>query len=279
MDIFHLLQAIVLGLVQGLSEFLPISSSGHLTIIPWLFSWPTPPLVFDTSLHLGTALALLMFFWKDFWNMAKGFLSPSLPESKSQRSLVYMIILGMLPAGIIGVIFDKKIEHFFGDPLGVTQVMMIGGAMAFFGLLLWASDHFSKQAKQLSDMTYGKAFAVGLAQVLALFPGTSRSGITMTTALGFGFNRETAARFSFLVGAPITFAAGLFKLKDLKEVVFTQEMTLYFVLGFLASTISGYLCIRFFLSFLRKYPVTVFTVYRLLFAALIFGVAWSRFVA
>lgn len=280
MDFYHLFQAFILGLIQGLAEFLPISSSGHLKIFPWFFGWETPGLVFDTSLHLGTALALLIFFYKDFLAIARGFFAPASfakeTEAHSQRMLGFYILIGMLPAGLLGLKFDKTIEAFFPEPLGASHALIIAGLLAFFGLILYVVDKINSRAYDLSMMNWQRALLVGLFQILALLPGVSRSGITMTAGMLSGLTRESAARFSFLVGAPITFAAGVYKLKDLLHVTFSTELVLYFVIGFLASGISGYLCIKYFLKFLQSHSVGVFTVYRLAFALLIVLVAVWR---
>lgn len=280
MDIYHLLQAGILGILQGLAEFLPISSSGHLKIFPWFFGWETPGLVFDTSLHLGTSLALLLFFYKDFLQIIKGFVAPGsfavTGEAKNQRLLAFYIIIGMLPAGLIGLKFDTVLEGLFPEPLANAQALIIAALLVFFGLILWGVDKINTRNYDLSAMNWQRALLVGLFQILALFPGVSRSGITMTAGMLSGVAREHAARFSFLVGAPLTFAAGIFKLKDLAHMTMTGDTIAYFLVGFLASAISGYLCIRYFLKFLQSHSVGVFTVYRILFALVIVLVVFGR---
>ena len=280
MNFYHLFQALVLGILQGLAEFLPISSSGHLKIFPWFFGWETPGLVFDTSLHLGTSLALLIFFYKDFLDILRGFVASSsfksMKEATVQRNLGIFIVIGMLPAGLIGLKFDKVIEGFFPEPLLNNQALIIAGLLALFGLILWGVDKINTRNYDLTQMNWQRALLVGLFQILALFPGVSRSGITMTAGMLSGISREHAARFSFLVGAPLTFAAGIFKLKDLAHVAMTGETVAYFLMGFLASALSGYLCIKYFLKFLQSHSVGVFTVYRLFFAAVIVLVALVR---
>lgn len=280
MDFYHLLQAALLGVIQGLAEFLPISSSGHLKIFPWFFGWDTPGLVFDTSLHLGTSLALLLFFYKDFLQIIKGFVAPlsfaTKEESSYQRRLAGYIIIGMLPAGLIGLKFDTVLENLFPEPLGSTHALTIALLLTVFGLILWGVDKINTRNYDLTQMNWQRALLVGIFQILALFPGVSRSGITMTAGMLSGVAREHAARFSFLVGAPLTFAAGIFKLKDLAHIAMTGETIAYFVVGFLASAVSGYLCIKYFLKFLQSHSVAVFTIYRILFAVVIVMVALLR---
>lgn len=280
MDLYLLFQSFVLGILQGLAEFLPISSSGHLKIFPWFFGWNTPGLVFDTSLHLGTSLALILFFYKDFWEIIKGFIVPQSFSEKNEasdaRKLGFYIIIGMVPAGILGLLFDKKIEMLLPEPLTNQHALIIALLLAVFGIILYVVDRMNTRNYDMKAMNWQRALLVGLFQIIALLPGVSRSGITMTAGMLSGLKRETAARFSFLVGAPLTFAAGIFKLKDLVGVEFTTELTLYFVIGFLASAISGYLCIRYFLKFLQSHSVGVFTIYRVVFAIVIVLVAFTR---
>ncbi len=280
MDAFiQLLEALILGILQGLTEFLPVSSSAHLEVLPWLLGWSTPGKVFDTSLHLGTSIALLTFFYKDFLRLGQSLLpSKSLPviERKKSHRLIICILIAMLPAGIIGVLFDKELERTFSldfnpNAIYVTIVMLI-----FFGVLLFMTDKYGKHKRQLGEIRYTDALIVGLFQIFALIPGVSRSGSTMTAAMAGGFTRETAAKFSFLVGTPITMAAGLYKLKDLAEVSLTTDLIAYFVVGILASALSGYFCIKFFLHFLQKQGVAVFTVYRILLAGMILCVFLAR---
>ena len=281
MDLFlHLLQALALGIVQGLTEFLPVSSSAHLTIVPWLFGWETPGLVFDTSLHLGTAAALLLFFWKDFWKIIQSILIPksftNKGELKDTRTLTFGIILGILPAGIIGFIFDKQIETLFSPENLSKTIYIVSFTLIFFGVLLFMADKYGKKKKTLTGMSIKDAFLIGLMQVCSLIPGTSRSGSTMTAGMALGYTREQAARFSFLLGTPIIILAGLFKLKDLFKITMDTPTILYFITGFLASFISGYFVIAFFIKFLQKHTVTSFTIYRILLALCISLFAFLR---
>ncbi len=281
MDLFlHILQAIALGIVQGLTEFLPVSSSAHLTIVPWLFGWETPGLVFDTSLHLGTAAALLLFFWKDFLRMAKSVLAPKSFTKKEDlhetRTLTLGVILGILPAGIIGFLFDKQIESLFSQENLSKTIYVVSFTLIFFGVLLFLADKYGKKKKTLSSMNLKDACIIGLMQMVALIPGVSRSGSTMTAGMFLGYTRENAARFSFLLGTPITILAGLFKLKDLYSITMDMPTIIYFLAGFISSFISGYLVIAFLISFLQKHTVTSFVIYRILLALCISLFAFLR---
>jgi undecaprenyl-diphosphatase len=270
-----LLEAIVLGIVQGLAEFLPISSSGHLILVPWLLGWQEHGLTFDLALHLGTSAALLGYFWRDWVKLiqvvAVGIFSKParlFPEWK----LAWLILLGCLPAGIIGVVFEAQIEALFRQPV-LIAVMLIG-----FGLLMLAADRLGSQKRSLSGIGPGvtlmDAVVIGCAQVLALMPGVSRSGITLTAGLFRGLDRGSAARFSFLLSAPITIAAALYKLRDLVKAPPSGGELLVFAAGVVTAGIVGALAIGFLLKYLQRKPVDVFVWYRvaagLLILALVF---------
>lgn len=277
--IIKLLEALVLGIVQGLTEFLPVSSSAHLEVLPWLFGWVTPGKVFDTSLHLGTSLALLSFFYADFLGLLKSIIPSNnmeVKERKRNHRLLSCILIAMLPAGIIGVLFDKQLEQTFSVSQNPSAIYVTVIMLVFFGVLLFMVDRYGKHTRTIGEIRYFDALIVGIFQLFALIPGVSRSGSTMTAAMAGGFNRESAARFSFLVGTPITLAAGLYKLKDFAEIPLTTNTVLYFIVGIAASAISGYFCIKFFLHFLQSKGVAVFTIYRIILALIILSVFLSR---
>lgn len=277
--IIKLLEALVLGIVQGLTEFLPVSSSAHLEVLPWLFGWVTPGKVFDTSLHLGTALALLSFFYADFLGLLKSIIPSSNMEQKERKRnhrLLSCILIAMLPAGVIGVLFDKQLEKTFSVTQNPSAIYVTVIMLVFFGVLLFMVDRYGKHTRTIGEIRYFDALIIGCFQLFALIPGVSRSGSTMTAAMAGGFNRESAARFSFLVGTPITLAAGLYKLKDFAEIPLTTNTVLYFLVGITASAVSGYFCIKFFLHFLQSKGVAVFTIYRIVLALIILSVFLSR---
>lgn len=256
-----LIESIILGIVQGLTEFLPVSSSAHLLMFPWLMGWSEPPFVFDTSLHIGTLVALFIYFKTDIINLIRGFFkvvrTKDLNADLNGKLSIY-VLLGSLPAGLIGVLFEKKIEKYLHSPYVMVVTLIV------WGVLLWLIDRMSKKKKALTDITMFDALFIGLSQTLALVPGTSRSGVTMTAALFTNFNRETAARFSFLLSIPITTAAALYKLKDLFKITMTPEIIINFLSGIAASGIVGYLCIAYLLKFLRTNSFGVFAIYRII---------------
>ncbi len=271
--ILDLLQAGFLGIVQGFTEFLPVSSSAHLKILPFLLGWETPGLVFDTSLHLGTSAALLVFFWKDFWSMIRCWLAPktiaSKEELKQSRTLSLGIVLGIIPVAVIGLLFESSIETFFAQENLGNTMWIIATALIVVGLLIVLGDRYIPARKKLTTFSLVDALVVGCFQVLALIPGVSRSGSTILGGLVRGLDREGAARFSFLLGTPVIILAGLFKLKDLAVITLTPELLAYFGVGVLFSALSGYLVITYFLAFLKKHGFEVFAGYRSILAFLL----------
>ena len=250
MEILH---AIILGIVQGLTEFLPISSSGHLVLIPWLFKWEDLGLTFDVALHVGTLFALILYFWKDWLNMFR----------KWKEPLLWLIAVGCVPAAVFGYKFDKYFETVFRSPVLIAS-FLIG-----MGVLLLLAELFGKKVRDLKAVNLKDSLGIGFAQVLALMPGVSRSGITMTAGLFAGLTRETAARFSFLLATPIVFGAGVLKLKHVAKYGIPSPEFLPFVLGTAFAALSGYLAIKYLLKFLQKHTLYVFVWYRLAFGSLI----------
>jgi undecaprenyl-diphosphatase UppP len=264
-----LLHAIVLGIVQGLGEFLPISSSAHLVIVPWLFKFPDPGLTFDVALHLGTLLALLTFFYKDWLVLIAAFFR-SLRKKRSEYSfeerLIWYLILGTIPGAVIGYLIEDYAETILRGPL------LVAGMMAVMGIILGCVDKYSRKTKALPQVTLADSLIVGVSQALALIPGTSRSGVTITAGLLRGMDRATAARFSFLLSTPITFGAVVLKMKDLVH----GHLEINTFVGILVSAVVGYFAIKYMLYFLQKYSYAVYVVYRLIFAALVFAVYFFR---
>jgi undecaprenyl-diphosphatase len=265
-----LIRAVVLGIVQGLTEFLPISSSGHLIMVPYLLGWPEHSQAFDLALHLGTTVSLLWFFWPDWLALAHGFLRGIVSVEARQEDpawrMAWLVLLGSIPAGVIGVLAEKPVEQLFRSAT-VNAVLLVG-----FGLLLWAADRLASRKRTLDDVTWRDALAVGLAQALALMPGVSRSGITITVGLFRGLDRAAAARFSFLLAGPITLAAALYKLRG---GVPGSELVPVLV-GTMVSAVTGWIAIGFLLRYLQRNSLAAFVVYRLAFGLLVLGVAWSR---
>ncbi|RMF96918.1 MAG: undecaprenyl-diphosphate phosphatase [Gammaproteobacteria bacterium] len=263
MDYLH---AIVLALVQGLTEFLPISSSAHLILVPRLFGWPDQGLAFDVAVHLGTLLAVLAYFRRDVADIAGAWLA-SLGRRAFDRQAARMgwaVIVATLPVVLAGPLLADLVETRLRSPL------VIATTTALFGLLLWLADRRPDRVHGLRAVGLTAAFAVGLAQVLALVPGTSRSGITMTAGLALGLDRETAARFSFLIAIPAIAGAALLELIKLLE----QNGPVAWGalgLGLAVAAVSAWLCIRLFLAAIQRIGMLPFVIYRLLLAAVILG--------
>lgn len=268
-------QAVVLGIVQGLGEFLPISSSAHLTLIPWAFGWQDPGLAFDVALHWGTLAAVLFIFWREWIRLfyaAAGRPAPAFAQHtaasgrdlRQERRLFWALVVSAVPGAILGKLLDGWAEDHLRAPL------LIASTLGFMGFLLWLADRVGRKDRDLAHITYPRAFAIGVAQAAALIPGVSRSGATITLGLFENFSREEIARFSFLMSTPIIFGAGLLKLPGmLREVRAGDAYVSWAALaaGFCAAALVGALVIRWMLDYLRRRTYAVFAWYRLLLAA------------
>ena len=259
-------QAIVLGALQGITEFLPISSTAHLILAPWLLGWPDQGLTFDVVLHAGTLMAILSFFWRDWLDMFTGLFGYKPTSRESFRAnpwLLFLLICGTFPAGLVGYLAEHQVETTLRSPL-VLSFTLIGVA-----LLLWLAERVSRREKELRGISLADALTIGTAQALALVRGTSRSGITITAGLFRGLTREAAARFSFLLSAPITAGAALKKLLELRHMGVPQAERMPLILGLLASTVVGYLTIKYFLRFLQHNTLYLFIGYRVILGVMI----------
>jgi len=253
------LLSIIAGLIQGLTEFLPVSSSGHLLIFHDIFGFNLPDnILFDVILHLGTLLALLLFFYKDIVKIINGFFSS---KKSLEKRLGWYIIIGTIPAAVAGFFFDDLIEEKFRS-VGVVAIMLI-----VVGILFWLFEKWSKKLKNMSQMTWLDSLVIGIAQAVALIPGVSRSGITIIAGLGLKMKRDEAARFSFLLSMPIIFGAGLKKVLSMGSVSDYSIMIL--LLGFLSSFVAGYFAIKYLLKFLSHHSLNIFALYRLVIGCLI----------
>jgi undecaprenyl-diphosphatase len=252
-------QALVLGLVQGLSEFLPISSSAHLALTPWVFGWPQPGLAFDVALHLGTLIALVWFFWSEWMRLARSLFSivrKRRVETEGERRVLW-VTLATIPGGLAGYLLQDYAKTIFRNP-ALIGVMIIG-----MGIVLWAVDRFAKSDRALETMTLKDAIVVGVAQMFAIIPGVSRSGSTITAGRALAFSREGAAVFSFLMSLPIITAAVIFEGRHAIE----HGITAPLVVGVLASAVSGWLAISVLLKFIARNSYGIFAVYRLIIGA------------
>jgi len=265
MDILH---AVVLGLVQGLGEFLPISSSAHLILVPWLMGWADPGLTFDIALHVGTLIAVVLYFWKDWINLLhKGFTKPKEREGK----LFWYLVLATIPGALIGFGLEKIAETIFRNPV-LIACMLIG-----LGVVLYLVDRKGKKQIDVQHISLRTSLLIGLSQALAIIPGVSRSGVTMTTALALGMTREGAARFSFLLSAPIILGAALVKVPEL--IAHPSMINTGFLTGMAVSCVSGLLAIGFLLRYVQTRTFLPFVFYRFALGALVLGFAFYRFAA
>lgn len=268
-----LYQVVLLAFVQGVTEFLPISSSAHLALAPWLLGWKDPGLTFDIALHLGTLGAVVVYFFKDWLQiLAQGFgLRYGRDQDlQSNPKLLWLLVAGTIPVGIFGLLFEKQAETTLRSPYVIATMLIV------VGILMWIADRRGKQIRTLKNVGPVDAAVIGFAQAIAIIPGTSRSGITMTAALFRDLDRPTAARFSFLLGTPATAAAGLKALYDLYKVGgLTPDQQMNFAIGILVSGITGALAINVLIRFLRHHSTAVFVAYRILVGILVFALAGS----
>ncbi len=251
-------QALILGIIQGLTELLPISSSAHLQLIPWIFQWNIPE-SFDVALHAGTLLAIAIFFFKDWIQLIKGgYKKVVKKEDSTEGRMFWYIVIATIPAGILSLVLDKVTEVLFDGRLEL-KMLVISISLIVMGIILYVVDKKAKSTVKLEEINLKQSVLIGISQAIAAaFPGVSRSGITMTVARGLGVAREPAARYSFLLSTPIVFAATLYKFKDF-------VFDLPFVVGVLASFIVGLLVIKFLLKYLQKGSFKVFAIYRVIF--------------
>lgn len=256
-------QVLALAIIQGLTEFLPISSSAHLILPAELLHWPDQGLAFDVAVHLGSLLAIVLYFRGQLISLSQGFFSQVAGKGRSQESdLAWCIILATVPAVIVGLLLNPYMHH-------LRHSLVIAATTILFGLLLGFADFVAnKQREPLSKVALPQALFIGLMQCLALIPGTSRSGITMTAALMLGFNREVAARFSFLLSIPLIFAASSLKLYELVQSELVVDW-LMLSAGIVFSFVSAYLCIHLFLKWIERLGFMPFVIYRLLLGALL----------
>ena len=259
-----ILQAIIYGIIQGLGEFLPISSTAHITLLPWFFGWKDPGLEFDIALHMGTLIAVVIFFWKDWIKLIKAGLTD---VKSSEGKLFWYIVLACIPGGIFGLLFEDQIATTFRNPL------LIGVMLIVMGILLYVADKFFEARVQLKEIGLKRSFLIGVSQAIAMFPGVSRSGITMAAGRAMGVKREDAARFTFLLSTPFIFLSGVYKAKDLVSV---SVDTVPFVAAIITSAIVGALSIKFLLDYLKRRGFGIFTVYRIILGVVVIAFALVR---
>lgn len=265
-----IIQAIILGIVQGLTEFLPISSSAHLNLFPWVFNWQEMPDSFDVALHIGTLLAIVIYFWRDWLGLIMGGYNQTIKKKPSlEGKIFWYIVLSTIPAGILSLILDKISDKIFEGHLNV-QMLVIAITLIVMGIILYIVDERSKSKTDYEHITFKQSLWIACSQALAAaFPGVSRSGITMTTARYLGVDRESAAKYSFLLATPITLAAVIF---DLKHFAFDAA----FFVGMLVSFVVGFLVIKFLMDYLRKGSFKVFAIYRVIIGIIVIGLFFMK---
>ena len=281
-----LYQAIVLAIVQGLTEFLPVSSTAHLWLVPWILKWKDPGLTFDVALHAGTLVAVLLYFWR-YWlemiKMALGMSSanvgatPGGPPAKTgsvtllgeNRKLLWFLVIATIPGGIAGLLFERAADEQLRKPL------IVGAALIIVGLLMWAGERATSRNLTLGQIGLVDALVVGVAQAFSVIPGVSRSGSTMAAGLFRGMTRETAARFSFLLATPLVAGACLKKGMEIHHTGLPADMRMPFVVGILISAVVGYAVIAALIRFLERRTFTVFVVYRVILGVILLGVGWG----
>lgn len=262
-------QALILGLLQGLAEFLPISSSAHLALAPWLFHWPDPGLSFDVALHFGTLLAVLWYFraeWMSLLRAVRQIVTTRKIETIEQKRAAFLVV-ATIPGGIAGLLLEKKAEHAFRSPA------LVASALIAMGILLWLVDKRAKAQRPITHMRWADAILIGIAQMFALIPGVSRSGSTITAGRALGFDRNGAAAFSFMMSMPIIAAAALLKLP---HVLRESGLTTPLVVGVLASAISGWFAISALLKYVSRHSYGVFALYRVVLGVVVLAIYFAR---
>jgi len=280
------LQPLVLGLVQGVTEFFPISSSAHLVVVPYLFNWTYQGLVYDVALHFGTLIAIIIYFWRDWVSIiGSAFTAKPTPEESGPTSregfalkpntynlipypkgLLWMLLAATIPGGIAGVLLEKQAENIFRSPLLIAINLLV------FGIVIYLVDKYSKKNISINKINYKSALLVGLAQMLAIVPGVSRSGSSMAAGRLIGLKRDAAARFSFLLAAPIMLGSALYEVRH-----FSNDMlSIHFALAFIGSLVFGWLAIKYLLKYLQRGSFGVFAVYRAVLAVIVIAIYFLR---
>jgi undecaprenyl-diphosphatase len=280
-------QAIVLAIVQGLTEFLPVSSTAHLWLVPWIMKWKDPGLTFDIALHAGTLVAVLGYFWRYWLEMIKMVLgirggsasaaasggtpakAGSITLLGENRQLFWYLVIATIPGGIAGALFERAADEQLRSPF------VVGPALIIVGLLMWAGERVGSENHDLGQVGLLDSIIVGVAQAFAVIPGVSRSGSTMTAGLFRGMNRETAARFSFLLSTPIIAGACFKKAWEIHHSGLPADMRIPFLFGIIVSAIVGYAVIAVLIRYLERHTFTIFVVYRVILGVILLAIGWG----
>jgi undecaprenyl-diphosphatase len=261
--VLTIIEALVLGIIQGLGEFLPISSSAHLVLVPWALGWHYAGLTFDVALHIGTLISVVAFFWKDWLNLL---IAALYRRSSKEAALFWYLLLGTIPGAAIGYLFEEQAETVLRTPL------LIGIMLIVMGIILYWVDRRADSRKTIDSISLLDSLLIGLSQAMAIIPGVSRSGVTMTAGRALGLTREAAARFSFLLSTPIIVGAGLFKIKDLSS----GDLNVAFLTGVVSSAVVGFIAIGFLLRYLAERSFAVFAWYRFIIGFAVIILALTR---
>jgi undecaprenyl-diphosphatase len=263
-------QALILGLVQGLTEFIPVSSSGHLILVPAAMGWTDPfidSLLFSVVLHMGTLVALLVYFWRDWATLIPAGLASIRDRSlmdDPDRKVAWLLVIATIPAVIIGPLFNDAVENAIRKPAEVAVMLCVGAA------ILWLADRWGTKVRPMESLTFKGALYIGIGQVLSLFPGISRSGVTVAMGLFEGLDREAATRFAFLMATPIVAGTGVWEARKLIGQPDLLDQSRLMAIGFVAAAASGIIAIHFVLQYVKHRPLTLFVVYRVALAAAVF---------
>ena len=260
-----LIRSLIMGIVQGATEFVPVSSSGHLVLVPWWLNWPAPGLLFDAVVHWGTLVAVLAVFWRDLWRLARAWwistwglvrhTGSQSSEVKTDARVAWWIIIGTIPGALAGFLFEDWFERLFATPSAAAGLLLLTA------VVLAASERWGRRDRDLEQTNAVDALLIGLAQAAAIAPGISRSGATMGMGLARGLRRDVAARYAFLLSVPIILGAGLFKLLDLLSAPAAGAQLPTLLVGFVAAAASGYGCIRLLLRYLQRGRLYPFSIY------------------
>lgn len=267
-------QAVVLGIIQGLTEFLPISSSAHLVLVPYLLQWNLPPaqvFSFDVLVQMGTLLAVIVYFWKELLELVTGFIQgifSGKPFTDPRSRLGWLLILATIPAGILGLFIKNTVEAMFHDPKATAVFLIITA------ILLVLGEKLGKKERDFDSISWGDAIWIGMSQAISILPGISRSGSTIVGGLGQGLKRPAAARFSFLMSIPIMLAAGGLSILDLLDMPGLIDFLPMILIGFLVAAVVGYIAIRWFISYISHHSLIVFAWYCLALGGLTLIVAY-----
>jgi len=256
-----IIQSIILGIIQGLTEFIPISSSGHLVLVPHLLGWEISPeagFVFNVLVQVATLVAVVAYFWADLKSITKTTIQDLInkqPTAHPESRLAWLLIAGTIPAGLFGLLLNGTFEKAFNSPLATSIFLLVTAA------LLVSGERIGKRSRTLSEMNWADAIWIGISQILALFPGISRSGTTITGGMTRNLDRPSAARFSFLMSIPIMLVAGIFASFELARIPDFGELLPTFAVGFVAAAVTGYLAIRWLIKYLSSHSFYVFAIY------------------